>query len=207
MTKFNSMYLSLNRFYLIAVIISLCSFYRISSKRNSDGNSELPFLEKYAGTSWTNGTDTIKFKNISGAIEDWSDIVSPKMWYLYSVDGAFYVLPCEECYTGNECHMCGYNAIKSSKDTLELFWEYQNDFYAEGEGVKFYFQSKDILISKITRGGYFNEYSSNEVQWFPLNTNLISKQEVFNKNKKVLEDFFKQKAIEREETEKELFDY
>ena len=54
---------------------------------------------------------------------------------------------------------------------------------------------------------YFNEYSSDEVQWFPLNTNFISKQEVFNKNKKVLEDFFQQKAIEREETEKELFDY
>ena len=207
MTKFNSMHLTLNRFFLIAVIVSLCSFYRISSQKTSDVNSELSFLKKYAGTSWTNGTDTITFKSLSGAIEDWSDIVSPKMWYLYSVDGAFYVLPCQECYTGNECHMCGYNAIKSSKDTLELFWEYQNDFYAEGEGVKFYFQSKDILTSKIIRGGYFNKYSSDEVQWFHLNTNLISKHEDFNKNKKVLEDFFQQKAIEREETEKELFDY
>ena len=78
----------------------------IISQTPTDSN-KLTFLEKYAGTSWTNGTDTIMFKNLKGEITDWSDLVGPEMWYLYSVDGPFFVLLCEECYTGNECHMCG----------------------------------------------------------------------------------------------------
>ena len=79
---------------------------RIITHAPIDSN-KLTFLEKYAGTSWTNGTDTIMFKNLKGEITDWSDLVGPEMWYLYSVDGPFFVLLCEECYTGNECHMCG----------------------------------------------------------------------------------------------------
>ena len=178
--------------------------------KNSDRTTEsnkLSFIENFAGTSWTNGTDTIFFKKLEGEVSNWSDVVGPEMWYLYSVDGPFFVLPCEECYTANECHMCGYNAIRFSTDTLELFWEYQNDFYPEGEGVKFYSNKQNMISCIITRGGYFDGYESEEINWFPLDADLSLKTQEINDNKKAFEDFLNKKAIEREETEKELFDY
>lgn len=189
-------------FLVITAIIFLCPFSNIKSQ-----NSQNFFLEKFSGTSWTNGSDTINFKKLSGAIEDWSDIVGPEMWYLYSVDGPFYVLPCEECYTANECHMCGYNAIEFNEDTLTLFWDYQNDYFAESEGVKFYSKQKNILSSFIFRSGYFEDYKSREIKWFPLNLDNAEKVEVFTENKKALDDFDEKKLIEREETEKDIFDY
>ena len=67
--------------------------------KNSDRTTEsnkLSFIENFAGTSWTNGTDTIFFKKLEGEVSNWSDVVGPEMWYLYSVDGPFFVLPCEE---------------------------------------------------------------------------------------------------------------
>jgi hypothetical protein len=178
--------------------------------KNSDKTTEsnkLSFIEKFSGTSWKNGTDTIFFKKLDGEISNWSGIVGPKMWYLYSVDGPFFVLPCEECYTANECHMCGYNAIRFSFDTLELFWEYQNDFFPEGEGVKFYSNNQNMISCIITRGGYFDAYESEEINWFPLDADLSLHTQEINANKKALEDFLNKKEIEREETEKELFDY
>ena len=51
------------------------------------------FIEKYAGTAWTNGSDTITFKTLSGELTGWDDIIGPKMWHLYKVDGPFYGLP------------------------------------------------------------------------------------------------------------------
>ena len=129
------------------------------------------------------------------------------MWYLYSVDGPFFVLPCEECYTGNDCHMCGYNAIQFNDDTLDLFWEYQNDFYEESEGVKFYTSKLNILSSIITRGGYFENYMSAEINWFPLDADLSTKTKEISNNKKTLEEFLNRKEVEREEIHKEIFDY
>ena len=169
-------------------------------------SNKLTFLEKYAGTSWTNGTDTIMFKNLKGEITDWSDVVGPEMWYLYSVDGPFFILPCEECYTGNECHMCGYNAIQFNDDTLELFWEYQNDFYENGEGVKFYSSKQNVISSIITRGGYFEYYESREINWFPLDADLSTRTDEISDNKVALDDFLYRKEVESKEIEKELFD-
>ena len=177
----------------------------IISQTSTDSN-KLTFLEKYAGTSWTNGTDTILFKNLKGEIADWSDVVAPEMWYLYSVDGPFFVLPCEECYTGNECHMCGYNAIQFNDDTLELFWEYQNDFYPEGEGVKFYSSKQNVISCVISRGGYFEYYESSEINWFPLDADLSTITKEISDNKRALDEFLNRKEVEREETAKELFD-
>ena len=177
----------------------------IISQTPTDSN-KLTFLEKYAGTSWTNGTDTIMFKNLKGEITDWGDVVGPEMWYLYSVDGPFFVLPCEECYTGNECHMCGYNAIQFNDDTLELFWEYQNDFYPEGEGVKFYSSKQNVISCVISRGGYFEHYESSEINWFPLDADLSTITKEISDNKKALDEFLNRKEVEREETAKELFD-
>ena len=178
---------------------------RIITHAPIDSN-KLTFLEKYAGTSWTNGTDTIMFKNLKAEIADWSDVVGPEMWYLYSVDGPFFVLPCEECYTGNECHMCGYNAIQFNDDTLELFWEYQNDFYPEGEGVKFYSSKQNVISCVISRGGYFEHYESSEINWFPLDADLYKRTKEISDNKKALDEFLNRKEVEREETAKELFD-
>ena len=170
-------------------------------------SNKLTFLEKYAGTSWTNGTDTIMFKNLKGEITDWSDVVGPEMWYLYSVDGPFFVLPCEECYTGNECHMCGYNAIQFNNDTLDLFWEYQNDFYEEGEGVKFYSSKQNVISSIISRGGYFEHYESSVINWFPLDADLSTITKEISDNIKALDEFLNRKEVEREEIHKEIFDY
>ena len=33
------------------------------------------FIEKYAGTAWTNGSDTIIFKSLSGELTGWDDII------------------------------------------------------------------------------------------------------------------------------------
>ena len=170
-------------------------------------SNKLTFLEKYAGRSWTNGMDTIMFKNLKGEITDWSDVVGPEMWYLYSVDGPFFVLPCEECYTGNECHMCGYNAIQFNDDTLDLFWEYQNDFYEEGEGVKFYSSKQNVISSIISRGGYFEHYESSVINWFPLDADLSTITKEISDNKKALDEFLNRKEVEREEIHKEIFDY
>ena len=79
------------------------------------------FIEKYAGTAWTNGSDTIIFKTLTGELTSWDDIIGPKMWHLYKVDGPFMSYPCEDCYTGNECHMCGYNAVEFLKNLLCCF--------------------------------------------------------------------------------------
>ena len=175
--------------------------------QNTIDSNKLTFLEKYAGTTWTNGTDTIMFKNLKGEILDWSDLVGPEMWYLNSVDGPFFVLPCEECYTGNECHMCGYNAVQFNDDTLEIFWEYQNDFYPEGEGVKFYSSKQNVISSVISRGGYFEHYESSEIIWLPLDADLSETKKEFSNNKKALDEFLYLKEVEKEEIEKELFDY
>ena len=169
--------------------------------------NKISFIEKFAGTSWTNGTDTIIFKHLKGEISKWSDIVGPEMWYLHRVDGLFFILPCEQCYTGNECHMCGYNAIRFNDDYIELFWDYQNDFFDEGEGVKFYSNKQDVISCIIYRGGYFESYESAEINWFPLDSELSSKTQEFNNNKKALEEFLNKKTIEKKETEKELFNY
>ena len=99
--------------------------------------NKLSFIEKFAGTSWTNGTDTIIFKHLNGEISNWSDVVGPEMWYLHRVDGPFFILPCEQCYTGNECHMCGYNAIRFNDDSIELFWDFQNDFLMKVKVLNF----------------------------------------------------------------------
>ena len=195
---------SSNLIFLFALTIILSHHNFLIGQKEEDSSFDNSFIEKFSGKSWTNGTDTINFKKLSGSIEDWSDIVGPEMWYLYSVDGPFYVLPCEECYTGNECHMCGYNAIELIKDTLKIFWDYQNDFFAESEGVKFFSSQKNILSSFIFRSGYFEDYKSEEIKWLPLNTEKV---EVFIENKKALDDFEEKKLIEREETEKDIFDY
>ena len=115
------------------------------------------FFEKYTETAWTNGLDTIEFKPFTDEIKDWGDVIGPKMWYLYKVDGPFYVLPCEDCYTGNECHMCGYNALTIFNTAIELYWDYQNDFFAESQGVKFYEKEEGYLASIIIRNGYFEQ--------------------------------------------------
>ena len=193
--------------FLLALTIILNHFNIIVAQEEEHQIFETSFMQKLVGISWTNGTDTINFKKLSDSFEDWSDIVSPQMWYLYSVDGPFYVLPCEECYTGNECHMCGYNAVEFGKDSLKLFWEYQNDFYAESEGVNFFSDQKNILSSFIFRSGYFEDYNSELVRWFPINSNHSTMAEIFIKNKQVLEDFEQKKMIERQETEKDIFDY
>jgi hypothetical protein len=202
--------MKLNTYYSIFVLILLSFSISINSQSdiNDDGTSylETSFYKKFSGTSWTNGSDTIKFKKLSGLIEDWSDVIGPKMWYLYSVDGPFYVLPCDDCYTANECHMCGYNAIKLDEQALELFWDYQNDFFAESEGVKFISKQEKILSSVISRQGYFGDYSSDEIKWFPLNSDLSDKEQAFIKNKIALDDFEQKKAKERVDAEKEIFD-
>ncbi len=174
---------------------------------NATDTNKLSFIEKFAGSSWTNGMDTIIFKDSTGEISNWSDVVGPEMWYLNSIDGPFFILPCEECYTANECHMCGYNAIRFNNDSLELFWDYQNDFFLEGEGVKFYSNKQNFISSVIYRGGYFGAYESEEINWFPLDSNLSLRSQKINDNKNAFEDFLNKKAIESEETEKELFDY
>ena len=169
--------------------------------------NKLSFIEKFAGTSWTNGTDTIIFKHLKGEIYNWRDIVGPEMWYLHRVDGPFFILPCEQCYTGNECHMCGYNAIRFNDDSIELFWDYQNDFFDEGEGVKFYSNKQNVISCVIYRGGYFESYESAEINWFPLDSDLSSKTQEFNNNNIAFEEFLNKKTIEKKETEKELFNY
>ena len=181
--------------------------FELNDSVNTTDTNKLSFIEKFTGTSWTNGTDTIVFKSLKGEISNWSDVVGPEMWYLYSVDGPFFVLPCEECYTANECHMCGYNAIRIEDDSLELFWDYQNDFFPEREGVRFYSNKQNIISCVISRGGYFGDYESEEINWFPLDADFSLKTQEINDNKKALEDFLNKKEIEREETEKELFDY
>ena len=195
------------KFDLCTFLIVTVTIFLFPLKNIKSQNSEKSFLEKYSGTVWTNGSDTIKFKKLSGTVEDWSDIIGPEMWYLYSVDGPFYVLPCEECYTGNECHMCGYNAIEFDKDTLTLFWDYQNDYFAESEGVKFFSKQTNILSSFIFRSGYFENYNSEEIKWYTLNSDNAEKIKVFTENKKALNDFDEKKLKEREETEKDIFDY
>ena len=195
------------KFDLCTFLIVTVTIFLFPLKNIKSQNSQKSFLEKYSGTAWTNGSDTIKFKKLSGTVDDWSDIIGPEMWYLYSVDGPFYVLPCEECYTSNECHMCGYNAIEFDKDTLTLFWDYQNDYFAESEGVKFFSKQTNILSSFIFRSGYFEDYKSEEIRWFPLNYDNAEKVEVFTENKKTLNDFDEKKLKEREETEKDIFDY
>ena len=192
----------MKRFFLLILIVPFFSF----SQETLDLNN-LSFIKKYATTSWTNGTDTIIFKPLKGEISNWSDVVGPEMWYLYSVDGPFFILPCEECYTGNECHMCGYNAIRFKDDSLELFWEYQNDFFYESEGVKFYSNKQNVISCIISRGGYFEDYKSEEINWFPLGSDLSLKTQEIQLNTKNLEDFLNKKDIEREETHKELFDF
>ena len=60
---------------------------------DSSANPKQNFFEKYAETAWTNGVDTIVFKPFTDEIKDWGDVIGPKMWYFYKVDGPFYVLP------------------------------------------------------------------------------------------------------------------
>ena len=164
------------------------------------------FIEKYAGTAWTNGSDTITFKTLSGELTGWDDIIGPKMWHLYKVDGPFYGLPCEDCYTGNECHMCGYNAVEFFKESIVLFWDYRNDFFAEKEGVRFSKKEDGSIASVIFRSGYFEEYESAEIKWVSINSALLLTEEEINSNKKAQEDFENKKALEMTEAEKEIFD-
>ena len=164
------------------------------------------FIEKYAGTAWTNGSDTIIFKTLTGELTSWDDIIGPKMWYLYKVDGPFYVLPCEGCYTGNECHMCGYNAVKFFEKSIVVFWDYQNDFFAEKEGVRFFEKEDGSIASVIFRTGYFEEYKSKEIKWVSLNSELSINEEEIDSNKKAQEDFENKKALEMNEAQKEIFE-
>jgi hypothetical protein len=103
--------------------------------------------------------------------------------------------------------MCGYNAIRFNDDSIELFWDYQNDFFDEGEGVKFYSNKQNVISCVIYRGGYFEAYESAEINWFPLDSDLSSKTQEFNNNNIALEEFLNKKTIEKKETEKELFNY
>ena len=173
---------------------------------DSSANPKQNFFEKYAETAWTNGVDTIVFKPFTDKIKDWGDVIGPKMWYLYKVDGPFYVLPCEDCYTGNECHMCGYNAITIFDTSIELYWDYQNDFFAESQGVKFYEKEDGHLASIIMRSGYFEKYESNEIKWIQLNSERSLNEKEIMKNQKAIEEFEHKKEQEMQEVEKELFD-
>ena len=173
---------------------------------DSSANPKQNFFEKYAETAWTNGVDTIVFKPFTDEIKDWDDVIGPKMWYLYKVDGPFYVLPCEDYYTGNECHMCGYNALTIFDTAIELYWDYQNDFFAESQGVKFYEKEDGILASIIMRSGYFEEYESNEIKWIQLNSERSLNEKEIMKNQKAIEEFEHKKEQEMQEVEKELFD-
>ena len=65
----------MNRFFLLILIAPFFSF----SQETLDLNN-LSFIKKYATTSWTNGTDTIIFKQLKGGISNWSDVVGPEMW-------------------------------------------------------------------------------------------------------------------------------
>ena len=173
---------------------------------DSSANPKQNFFEKHAETAWTNGLDTIEFKPFTDEIKDWGDVIGPKMWYLYKVDGPFYILPCEDCYTGNECHMCGYNALTIFDTAIELYWDYQNDFFAESQGVKFYEKEEGYLASIIIRNGYFEQYESNEIKWIRLSSDQsISEKEVVA-NKNAIEEFEHKKELEMQEVEKELFD-
>ncbi len=70
------------------------------------------------------------------------------------------------------------------------------------------FKSNFLTISCIiSRGGYFEDYKSEEINWFPLGSDLSLKTQEIQLNKKTLDDFLNKKAIEREETHKELFDF
>ena len=128
------------------------------------------------------------------------------MWHLYKVDGPFYVFPCEDCYTGNECHMCGYNAVEFFEESIVLFWDYQNDFFAEKEGIRFFKKEDGSIASVIFRSGYFEEYESAEIKWVSINSALLLSEEEINSNKKAQEDFEDKKALEMIEAEKEIFD-
>ena len=173
---------------------------------DSSANPKQNFFEKYAETAWTNGVDTIVFKPFTDEIKDWDDVIGPKMWYLYKVDGPFYVLPCEDCYTGNECHMCGYNALTIFDTAIELYWDYQNDFFAESQGVKFYEKEDGTLASIIMRSGYFEEYESNEIKWVQLHSERSLNEKEITANQKAIEEFEHKKELEMQEVEKELFD-
>ena len=173
---------------------------------DSSANPKQNFFEKYAETAWTNGVDTIVFKPFTDEIKDWGDVIGPKMWYLYKVDGPFYLLPCDDCYTANECHMCGYNALTIFDTAIELYWDYQNDFFAESQGVKFYEKEDGNLASIIMRSGYFKEYESNEIKWIQLNSERSLNEKEIMKNQKAIEEFEHKKEQEMQEVEKELFD-
>ena len=173
---------------------------------DSSVNPKQNFFEKYAETAWTNGLDTIVFKPFTNEIKDWDDVIGPKIWYLYKVDGPFYVLPCEDCYTGNECHMCGYNALTIFDTAIELYWDYQNDFFAESQGVKFYEKKDRYLASIIMRSGYFEEYESGEIKWVQLDSGQSIDEKEIMVNQKAIEEFELKKELEMQEVEKELFD-
>ena len=173
---------------------------------DSSANPKQNFFEKYAETAWTNGVDTIVFKPFTDEIKDWGDVIGPKMWYLYKVDGPFYLLPCDDCYTSNECHMCGYNALTIFDTAIELYWDYQNDFFAESQGVKFYEKEDGNLASIIMRSGYFEEYESNEIKWIQLNSERSLNEKLITANQKAIEEFEDKKEQEMQEVEKELFD-
>lgn len=173
---------------------------------DSSANPKQNFFEKYAETAWTNGLDTIVFKPFTNEIKDWDDVIGPKIWYLYKVDGPFYVLPCEDCYTGNECHMCGYNALTIFDTAIELYWDYQNDFFAESQGVKFYEKKDRYLASIIMRSGYFEEYESDEIKWVQLDSGQFINEKEIMVNQKAIEEFELKKELEMQEIEKELFD-
>ena len=173
---------------------------------DSSAHLKQNFLKKYAETAWTNGLDTIMFKPCTDEIKGWGDVIGPEMWYLYMVDGPFYVLPCEDCYTGNECHMCGYNALSIFENAIELFWDYQNDFFAESQGVKFYEKGNGHLASIIMRSGYFEEYESNEIKWVQLHSERSLNEKEITANQKAIEEFELKKEQEMQEVEKELFD-
>lgn len=66
---------------------------------------------------------------------------------------------------------------------------------------------QNVISSIITRGGYFEYYESLEINWFPLDFDLYTITKEISDNKRALEEFLNKKALEREEIEKELFDY
>ena len=81
--------------------------------------------------------------------------------------------------------MCGYNAVEFFEESIVLFWDYRNDFFAEKEGVRFFKKEDGSIASVIFRSGYFEEYESAEIKWVSINSDLLLSEEEINSRPKI----------------------
>tara|TARA_B100001996_G_scaffold374698_1_gene353670 strand:+ start:473 stop:997 length:525 start_codon:yes stop_codon:yes gene_type:complete len=174
----------MKKLVILLLIIPLVSFgQKIEYNLNNIGS----FLNRYDGTSWTNGFSTYSFsENCCNVDFDFSS--------------------CEPCFPPTtECHMCGYTWMKNDADSFTYGSDYQNDFYYEKDSNRFYEDNNNTIWSVHSRQGFIEPYESGKIKWVPVDSNSSEIEKIRLKNKPLLDSFELKQKEEIEAIEKEFY--